>query len=299
LSKRFLSILIFLTFFIKGFSQLAQVPDSLQKHFQKSYFITHATIGGVVLGGLYNIWYADYSGSKFHFFNDNNEWMKLDKFGHAYSNFHITSLLAQQYYYAGFNKRKASLIGWGISNLYFLGIETMDGFSEGWGFSCGDMLANLTGSTLAMLEYRWWQEQKFNLKFMYAPSPYPKYRPDLLGNNFPSKLIKDYNAQSYWLCVSPWSFYNTNHWLSCIQIAMGYGANGMIAATQKKQETIGFGNTKRYQQFFFSLDVDWTKLPIKNPKIKNWLRYLNVVKIPLPYISIANNKASYNWYPKY
>jgi hypothetical protein len=49
------------------------------------------------LGGLYFVWYKNYPQSSFHLFNDNNEWMHMDKIGHATTGKHTgyrgTSLL--------------------------------------------------------------------------------------------------------------------------------------------------------------------------------------------------------------
>src|SRR5215218_9323810 len=37
------------------------------------------------MAGLYSAWYKDYPQSKFHTFNDIDEWKQIDKFGHVYS----------------------------------------------------------------------------------------------------------------------------------------------------------------------------------------------------------------------
>ena len=39
--------------------------------------------GGAMIG-LYSLWYKKYPQSKFHFFNDNQEWLQVDKVSHAY-----------------------------------------------------------------------------------------------------------------------------------------------------------------------------------------------------------------------
>jgi hypothetical protein len=281
-------------------AQTLQVPDSLKKHFQKSFAITHIATAGLTLTGLYSLWYKDYQNSSFHFFNDNNEWMGIDKLGHAYTNFHITRELSKQYYYAGLSNHKSLLLGWSISNAYFLTIELMDGYSTGWGFSYGDILANIAGSSLAAAQQYFWNEEPIQFKFLYSPSPYPTYRPNVLGKNFQSKLLKDYNAQSYWLCLSPIAFTNkyTNNWLSALQLAFGYGANGMVAASAEKQKELGY-HFLRYRQYFFSVDINWDKIPVKNKNLKKWLHYLNVIKIPLPYFYITNTKTGFSLLPKY
>ncbi|MEJ7675302.1 MAG: hypothetical protein WKF59_22000 [Chitinophagaceae bacterium] len=37
-----------------------------------------------ILIGLNSAWYSQYPRSNFHFFNDNAEWLQMDKVGHIY-----------------------------------------------------------------------------------------------------------------------------------------------------------------------------------------------------------------------
>src|SRR5438874_2371911 len=49
--------------------------------------VTAANIAGYggTMAGLYSAWYSNYPQTRFHFFNDNAEWLQVDKVGHAYS----------------------------------------------------------------------------------------------------------------------------------------------------------------------------------------------------------------------
>lgn len=290
----FLSIL-----FYKTNNAQQVVADTLQPHFKKSLFISQAVTGGILYTGFYNAWYKDYNTGRFHFFNDNKEWFQVDKMGHIYGSYHFTDLLNNQYRWVGYSKSKSLLLSVAASNLYFAGIEVMDGFSGGWGFSAGDLLANISGSAISALQIALWDEQKIQLKFLYIPSPFAALRPELLGNNFPSQLIKDYNAQSYWLSASPFAFMKQDGWYKALQLSFGYGANGMIAASASKQQEIGFRSQLRYRQYMISLDIDWTKLPVKDPKWRRFLRCLNVIKFPLPQLLWAKGKPAFEFLPKY
>ena len=57
------------------------VPDK-----SRTRLLMCTTIGlyPVSMYWLYTQWYQDYPQSGFHFFNDNAEWEKMDKFGHAW-----------------------------------------------------------------------------------------------------------------------------------------------------------------------------------------------------------------------
>src|SRR5579872_376465 len=45
--------------------------------------IVESAIGTAVTIGLNYLWYKKFPHSRFHYFNDNNEWLNVDKVGHA------------------------------------------------------------------------------------------------------------------------------------------------------------------------------------------------------------------------
>src|SRR5215469_7497447 len=53
--------------------------------------ITEAAIGTVATIGLQYLWYKKFPHSKFHFFNDNAEWLNVDKVGHAATAYNISA----------------------------------------------------------------------------------------------------------------------------------------------------------------------------------------------------------------
>ena len=148
------------------------------------------------------IWYKPYSSADFHFYNDNSEWCQMDKCGHVFTTYNTGRLMMQAMRWGGFKSKRSILIGETYGTLYMTSIEIMDGFSSGWGFSWGDELANISGSTLFAVQQYLWNEQRIQLKFSFHQSSYPKYRPDELGSNFAQQIIKDYNGQSYWLSLN-------------------------------------------------------------------------------------------------
>ena len=75
------------------FNKLQNFIDTAQQHTIYPYNkkrVRLVTIGNIVgyggiLVGLNAEWYAKYPRSGFHFFNDDAEWLQVDKVGHAYS----------------------------------------------------------------------------------------------------------------------------------------------------------------------------------------------------------------------
>jgi len=54
--------------------------------------IAEAAIGTAVTIGLNYLWYKKFPHSKFHMFNDNNEWLSMDKMGHATTAYNIAAI---------------------------------------------------------------------------------------------------------------------------------------------------------------------------------------------------------------
>ena len=250
---------------------------------------------------LNQAWYQEYNTSKFHEFNDNNEWFQMDKYGHIFTTYQTGQLMMNAMDWAGYSKKNQLLIG-GLSGFaYMSAIEVMDGYSEGWGFSWGDMGANALGSGFTIGQKALWNEQRIQLKFSFYQSNYAKYRTNLLGESFASQILKDYNGQIYWLSINPSSFMKQESkfpkWLN---IAVGYGANGMIGARDNNfliLEADGtIRNFNRYRQGYLSLDVDFTRIKTKSRFLKSVFTCINVIKIPFPNLEVSEGKLKFNYY---
>ncbi len=295
-----------LKFFILLFlsvNQFAFAADSLSVLKKRKIVlgVSSAAIAGGTLIYLNQAWYQQYKSSKFHTFNDNDEWFQMDKYGHAFSTYQTGRLMMNAMECAGYSKKNQLVIG-GLSGFAYMSvIEVMDGYSSGWGFSWGDMGANALGSGLAIGQKALWNEQRIQLKFSFYSSGYAKYRPDLLGKSFSTQILKDYNGQIYWLSINPSSFMKKEtkfpKWLN---VAFGYGANGMLGARYNnilvEDED---GNTKffnRYQQGYFSLDVDLTRIKTRSKVLRSVFSCLNIIKIPFPNLELSEGKLKFNYY---
>lgn len=255
--------------------------------------IGEAAIYGATMFALGQAWYADYPQSDFHWFNDNNGWLQMDKIGHSYSTYQIAyqnSFLLQK---TGMKREKAMWLSTGLSIFAISSIEIFDGFSAEWGASYGDLLANTSGGLLYLIQEKFWQEQKIRLKFSYKASPYAKLRPEAMGDGYPEKLLKDYNAQAYWLSFNLQDIFHTEYLPSWLALAVGYSANGMVGGDKNPEE---FQQIRRYRQLFISPDIDWQKIKTKKRGLKLLFRALNMIKVPLPAISYQKHKIVGHWY---
>ncbi len=242
--------------------------------------------------GLNVLWYKDYPKTDFHFFNDNNEWLQMDKIGHGYSTYYISKFVNRGLVSSGYNKNSAlysSIAGFASISA----IEIFDGYSENWGASYGDLIANATGSGLFLFQDLIWKEQRITPKFSFHKSEFAQYRPNVLGSNFQERLLKDYNGQTFWLSVNLASFTNDRIKPRWLNVAIGYSADGMISGEEYHYysgiQPAYLPSFERKRQFYLSLDVDFTKIKTKSKLLKSVFEVINILKVPFPTLEYSNN----------
>jgi len=252
-----------------------------------------AIISAGSLVGLNQLWYKPYSTGKFHVFNDNKEWLQVDKIGHVYSCYQISRLLMNGFEKAGFTENKTMLYGGCAGFVYMTAIEFMDGYSSGWGFSWGDQFADGLGTGMAIAQYKFWHEQRIQLKFSFAKSGLAKYNPNLLGSSFNEQLLKDYNGQTYWLSVNPSAFMKKeSRFPKWFNVCVGYAGYGMLGGHENRilaQDPDGtVWKVERERRYYLSVDIDLSRLPIKNKILKGICSWVQLVKIPAPALQFSN-----------
>lgn len=253
-----------------------------------------ALVGGSY-AGLYSLWYADYPHSDFHFYNDNGSWLQMDKMGHATTSYYVGFVGKEMLQWAGVSHKKSVWYGGTLGFAYLLGIEVMDGLSAEWGFSWGDIIANGSGAALLIGQELLWQEQRITMKWSYHQTEYAEVRPDLLGGSWNTSMLKDYNGQTYWLSFNVHDLTGWNNWPKWLNVAAGYGADGMVTAQYEQSFYENNPQYKWQRQFYASLDIDLRKLPVKNKFLKSVLGAVNFIKIPMPTIE-WNQKGSPEYY---
>ncbi|MBN2747235.1 MAG: DUF2279 domain-containing protein [Bacteroidales bacterium] len=288
--SRLFSLLILLLVFQRVSSQVFPVDTVVNKKRLCLMAGAETVAIATTFTGLYMLWYRDYPMGRFHSFNDNSEWLQMDKVGHATSSYFLGKLGFDLMRGVGLDKRNALIFGGGVGLFYLTGVEIMDGFSNGWGFSYGDMIANTAGAALFIGQQWAFDKQIVSMKFSYSASPYAVYRPELLGENSLQRLLKDYNGQTYWLSVNLKSFMpNKNGFPEWLNLAFGYGANGMLGGFSNPIGT-DYPQIERYRQFYLSPDIDWTRIPVKNKYLKFVLEVLSFVKLPAPALEYGHGK---------
>jgi hypothetical protein len=292
--KKLLSIL-FLLFFFHGFSQsglesFLKPSDSLNKKRLKTVVISESAIAAATLVGLSSIWYSDYSKTNFRLCNDNDQWLQMDKVGHVYSSYQLGRFGYDALNWAGVRKKDKLLYGATLGFAFLTAVEVFDGYSSEWGFSLGDVAANAGGTVLFVSQELLWNEQRIIPKFSFHTTPYASARPNVLGSNLPEQILKDYNGQTYWLSFNLHSFFKGSKIPKWANVAIGYGAEGLVTGKDELVNTIFFPQQERIRQFYLSLDVDLTKIPTKSPILKTVFSIFNTIKIPAPTFEVSGSQ---------
>lgn len=266
---------------------------------------TVGALSAVGYGGsfvfLSQAWYKDYPRTSFHTFDDNGEWLQMDKIGHAWTAYHTSRFTTNLWRWAGVSVDNSILLGAGSSLLYMLSIEYLDGRSAEWGWSWGDAGADILGASLYAGQEWMWKGQRINIKFSSSPENYGQAdlnaRADkLFGRSFQGRLLKDYNAQTYWVSANLRSFLPDAKLPAWLNVSIGYGAGGMfggfenVARDKEGNLTFDRRDIKRYRQWYLAPDVDLTKIKTKSKVLQSVFSALNVLKFPAPALELSNGQ---------
>lgn len=258
-----------------------------------------------ILAGLNAEWYANYPRSSFHFFDDNAEWLQVDKVGHLYSAYIESRTSMELWRWTGIDRKKRIWYGGLSGAAYQTVIELLDGFSTEWGWSWGDFGANILGSGTLIAQELAWDDQRIKIKFSFHKTNYDA--PELnnrankiFGKTLAERFIKDYNAQTYWASVNLRSFFPKTNLPPWLALAVGYGAEGMFGA----RDNIGKddngeiifdrSDVKRYRQWYLSPDVDFTKIKTNKKSVRFLLTVLSAFKFPAPSLEFSKGKFKVN-----
>jgi hypothetical protein len=273
------------------------------QQFDKARF-TGVVVGTTILYGismyfLYRAWYKNHPMIRFHRFNDNREWLQMDKLGHATTAYNIGGVYYDMFRWCGTDNTQATIGGAAVGLLFLTSIEIFDGFSDGWGYSWGDMAANFAGAGLFAGQQLLFKEQKVSMKIGWRKSVYAPFRSDLLGKSIPQQMLKDYNGQHSWLSFNISSILPVGpdfpRWLN---IAVGHSGNGMLGGHFNPRMYDSKGNeikVDRYRQWYVGPDVDLTRVHTGFRPADAFLGALRFVKLPMPTLEFNRvNKVRFN-----
>jgi len=277
---------------------------------ERGAYIALALIYVFCLVVLYIFWYSKSGFVGFHLFDDKTEWLYLDKFGHIYASYFEATLVYRSLIWAKTKKHKAIIVSVILALMFQMTIEIFDGYSESWGFSIYDMIANLLGVTAFITQYALLKHQYFSLKFSFflkniervilssaqnAISTTTSRYSYLFGDSVLERLVKDYNCQTYWVSINMRLITGIQLFPSWFNISFGYGAKNMLGGNSNnwyEGENLFSAATAlpRTPQVYIGFDLDLTSLNVTSTFLRNVLGYLNLIRCPLPTLKIENYK---------
>lgn len=280
-------------------AQRRQLNDSAGSHAGRKWLVgsLQTALWAGTFHGLNSAWYANYPRKPFHFFNDWPEWQQMDKLGHVWTTYQISRASAGSWKWAGMTQRQAVWMG-AFSGMAFQSIiEILDGFTEKWGFSSYDMMANAAGAALFVLQSREGESQTITLKLSYAPVKYaPEWTSrasDLFGESTIGRILKDYNGQTYWVSLNLKKITRSDQLPPWLNLAIGYGASTMLGGRSNSWLDNGgqsvYAPLVRERKLLLSLDIDLTKIPTRKKWLKTTFTLLNCLKIPAPAVEYGTS----------
>ncbi len=302
--SRFSFLIVFLSLLFQVSAQdvLIKTPEENARIRRNVRIVlgTEAALYAGSMTGLYFLWYADYKQTSFHFYDDSGEWLQMDKAGHAMTAYHVGLIGYEALRLAGLDERRATFYGAPLGFAFQTTVEIFDGFSDGWGFSWTDILANSIGAGLFMTQQLCWHEQRIALKYSFHTTKYADYRPDLLGKTTLEQMLKDYNGQTYWMSfnIKSLALPSNSNFPAWLNIAVGYSGDGMTGAFRNEREHEGrpIPFYERIRQFFLAHDIDLTRIPVKNKFLKTTLKVLSFIKIPAPTLEFREGgECEWHW----
>lgn len=265
---------------------LTNQNDGLTSHKSKKIDYTKlAIIGSAAFAtgvGLHiyqaNAWWKDQRRS-FHFKNDWDYALWIDKLGHFWDGALVQHLFSSAFEWSNIERRKSMWYGAILSSVYMLYIEFEDGFATDWGFSPGDAGANLMGAFYPVLQEYVPFMQNVNLKVSYFPSKYYKNAKQTTGHS--KTVFDDYEGQSFYLSFRVNEFLPQNletYWPDFLCLALGYSIRNWD----------GFGHADK--NFYLTFDYDLEKIPLEGGFWNFLKKTLNQIHFPAPGIKYSNKK---------
>jgi hypothetical protein len=240
---------------------------------------------------LSQLWYAENGLSGFRFFNDNGEWLQMDKVGHFYTSYQYSRAAVALLRWTGTKDKKAIWYGGSMGFLLQLPIEILDGMSPDYGFSWGDITANALGSAGVIAQELAWKEQRILPKFSFYPSEWAELRPELLGETPAQQLVKDYNAQTYWLAFNMRSLTKVGVFPKWFCLSLGYSGEGMVYGDRTTNSQEGY---TAYRQYFLAFDVNLSAIKSKSRFLNTLLFAADILHIPGPALEFSQDRVTFH-----
>lgn len=263
----------------------SKIPDSLDK--SRLYILSGVSTAAFITSQIiqYDIYWEN--SSNFSIMDKKTEYddaLLADKAGHFLAGYAISKISSRLFEWTGASKEQSLWIGTGISLFHQTYVEVNDGFSTGevfLGFSIGDMIANIGGASIPILQYYYPTLNNIDFKISYFKSE----NFDKIGYDY---LINDYESTYHWISIDLLKILDNEKEHSFFNLALGHSV--------KNIDRLGSG----YHEFYIGLDLNWKYLNRFDAVNSNYylqllIETLSKYKVPLPTIRVAPSFRYYNF----
>jgi len=208
-----------------------------------------------------------------------------DKLGHYYTNYLMNRGFAGILEWGGFSRPGSIISSTLLTTAFFTAIEFKDGYHFNYGFSAGDIMANLSGqgTALAMMLVPA-LDRAVSVKIMYFPSQDFFHA---LSTDGPLNTPEDYSGQTYLLSYHAASLDLVNRkkslrWLRYLDVSLGYATRGfkpIPSPPEPVRALMSIGFSFNFQSLFDDLLLSPGKEPSAGVQV---VHFINEVYQP-PY----------------
>ena len=242
---------------------------------------------GAAYGFVFEKGWWDDERSHFHFENDFDYALNLDKFGHFAAGVVIGESFYEGYRWAGASEFQSYLFAGLTALATHIAIDIKDGFAPSWGFSVFDVLSGGLGGFLPMAERYVPVFKYIDLKWSYWINSNAYYDQEHQASG--GVFTDDYVNQTFWLSVKPYRLLPESarrYYPSWLAFAIGLSIDDKVFT----------GEPHPRREVYLALDYDLEAFRPQSRLARYLVKMLNYFKLPAPTIQVY---PEFHWYLLY
>lgn len=236
-------------------------------------------------------WWDDDEGGDFHFENDFDYALNLDKFGHFFGGVVIADVFYEGYRWSGVSEFNSYLFAGLAAMSTHIAIDIKDGFAPTWGFSIFDVLSGTLGGFYPMAERYVPLFKYIDLKMSYwiNSDAYYDQEHSASGSGI---WTDDYVNQTYWLSIKPYRILPAaarKYYPSWLAFAAGLSIDEGVFIKDYKGTP--------HREVYIALDYDLEAFRPQSRLARQAVKWLNLIKFPAPTVQVYPEVHWYWLYP--
>ena len=236
-------------------------------------------------------WWDD-EDSHFHFENDFDYALNLDKLGHFAAGVALGEGFYEGYRWAGATEFQSYLFAGLSAMMTHIAIDVKDGYSPEWGFSIFDVLSGTLGGFLPMAERYVPLFKYVDLKWSYwinSRAYYDQGKYD--GKNHSCVFTDDYVNQTFWASFKIYRLLPAGaraYYPSWLAIAAGLSIDEGVFIKHYEGTP--------HREVYIALDYDLEAFRPQSRLARTLIKWLNYFKLPAPAVQVY---PEFHWFLLY